>query len=314
MNPRPFQFPHPEFAEAVEIARSGRHGEAIARIERAVPATAHPSRKAAGATALSHIARVCELAGDRSHAEHALEVALRLRPRYADLHFRKARVLIALQRRTEARKALDAALTLNPRYGAARLERALLDASEGLVGEALDQLRALAQEVRIEEPYAFQQGLESLERADWEEAGVLLERALRVPHAPVDQLLERYREAMTAGEPGRAAALVRESFAGRDAYPDLHYLLGSAELKQGHLDDALASLARALELNPDFHAARVQMARTLEAMGAIAQAAEQVALVLQSEPGYPEALELHQRWTSRGRRPAVREDQAPKAP
>jgi tetratricopeptide (TPR) repeat protein len=96
--------------------------------------------------------------------------------------------------------------------------------------------------------------------------------------------------------------MLRASIGTRETYADLHHLLGVAELEAGLYDDALASLARALELQPDFHDARVGLARVLEAFGDIAQATEQVGLVLRHEPDHAQALALQERWTRRRRR------------
>jgi tetratricopeptide (TPR) repeat protein len=300
---QPSAVPESEFAGAICSARSGSPARAIEQVERLLAqGTLDVPRKVAAAEALAHIAGLAEAAGDAAQAASALEVALRLRSEYPDLHYRRARMLLRLQRRAEARRALERALALNPRYTAARLERALLDASEGLIGEALEALRALARETAIERPGVFQQGLESLQRADPEEAGTLFTRALALDEPSDEGPLAQARALLEAGEAARAVALLQAALPGRDGWPDLHYLLGSAELQRGHFDDALVTLAQALELNPDFHAARVQFARALEGVGALAQAAEQVALVLQRDPAHPQALELHERWTSRGRR------------
>ena len=300
---RPSPVPESEFTDAVRTARAGRHAQAIEQIERAAREGALPlARKVAAAEALAHVARLAEAAGDAGQAAAALELALRFRPKYPDLHCWRARMLLRLQRRADARRALERALTLNPNYTAARLERALLDASEGFIGEALESLRALARDHAVEQPAVFEQGLECLERADWEEAGDLFTRSLALGGPADGSALERARALLEAGDTAQAAGLLQAALPGREGWPDLHYLLGSAELQGGHFDDALATLARALELNPDFHAARVQFARALEAVGALAQAGEQVALVLQRDPAHPQALELHERWTSRGRR------------
>jgi len=305
---RPGSVPESEFSEAIRQARAGRHAQAVERIERAAGAGPLPvPRRIAVAEALAHVARLAEAAGGTAQAEAALGAALRFRSDYPDLHYRRARLLLQLGRRAEARKALERALTLNPCYTAARLERALLDASEGLIGEALESLRALARETAVERPVVFQQGLESLERAEWEEAGVLFARALALEEPADGSVVERARALLEAGDATQAATLLQAALPGRETWPDLHYLLGSAELERGQFDDALATLARAIELNPDFHAARLQFARALEGVGALAQAGEQVALVLQHDPTHAQALELHERWTSRGRRPARHE-------
>jgi protein O-GlcNAc transferase len=302
---RPIPVPESEFTDAVRTARAGRHAQAIERIESLMREGAlPPERKVAAADALAHIARLAAAAGDVAQAAVALEVALRFQSDYPDLHYRRARLLLQLHRRPEARRELDRALALNPRYTAARLERALLDAAEGSIGEALDSLRALARETEIERPLVFEQGLENLERADWEEAGMLLTGALALDEPADGSVLDRARALLEAGDAAQAAGLLQAALPGREGWPDLHYLLGSAELQRGHFDDALSTLARAVELNPDFHAARLQFARALDGMGELAQAAAQVALVLQRDPAHPQALELHEHWASHGRRSA----------
>ena len=302
---RPIPIPESEFADAVRAARAGRHEQGIEQIERLTREGALPqSRKVAAADALAHIGRLAEAAGDAVQGAAALEVAQRFRSDYPDLHYHRARLLLQLKRRREARRELDRALALNPRYTAARIERALLDAAEGFIGEALESLRALAREIPVERPLVFQQGLESLERAEWEEAGVLFSGALALDEPAEGSVLERARAWLEAGDAVQAAGLLQAALPGRESWPDLHYLLGSAELQCGHYDDALSTLARALELNPDFHAARLQFARALDGVGELAQAGDQVALVLQRDPAHPGALELHERWTSHGRRSA----------
>ena len=299
---RPSPRPESEFEGAVRAAREGRFAPATRRIERAMGrARAAGSRRVEAVEALTRVARLAEAGGDPAAAAAALEVAVRLEPGYPDLHLRRARLLLGLQRRTEARQALDRALAVNPRYAAARLERALLDASEGLIGEALESLRELGAETAIAEPGAFQEGLASLARADWEEAGVLLQRALALEGPHGGGPLERARALLEAGQAGAAIEVLQGALDEHAVWPDLHYLLGSAELERGQFDDALGSLARALELHPDFHAARLQFARALEGVGARAQAVEQVMLVLQRDPADPQALELHRAWTSRRR-------------
>jgi tetratricopeptide (TPR) repeat protein len=311
MTPRPLPADDEPFAPALALAREGRVPAAIEAVRAITRGDA--SRRRAGALAFAQVARIAEASGDAEHALRALDAALDLAPAYADLHFRRACLLLARQQRSAARAALEQALRINPRYVAARLEIALLDAREGLLGEALAALRALDDERRVEEPRAFQQGLQSLARADWEEAGALLKSALRLSNPEVDALLARHRELMASGEHARALHSLRDAVSAHPGYPDLHFLLGCCELEAGLPDDALASLGRALELNPDYHAARVQFARVLEALGDLVQAGEQVSLVLEAEPAHEQALELERRW-SRRRSPARQNADSRKVP
>ncbi len=309
MSPRPLPPEEAAFEPAIAMARDGRMDDALAELSALLREGGERGRRRdVAALAFGQVARLAEASGDLATAERALDEALRLAPRFADLHYRRGCVLLARQQRPAARAALEQALSINARYVAARLELALLDAREGLLGESLATLRALGEEHRVAEPRAFQQGLQSLERADWEEAGALLKSAMRLTDPAVDHALERHRVLVAQGEHVLALNTLREAIAAHPGYPDLHYLLGSSELEAGLLDDALASLARALELHPDYHAARVQFARTLEALGDLVQAGEQVSLVLQEDAANPQALELQARWTRRrdaGRRSAA---------
>jgi len=301
MKATPQPDPSIPFDDALELAGAGRFADAVMRALEIAGETPQESRAAAAAQVLARMARLAEAAGDLAAADRALEHAIILRPRYADLHFQYGALLAQRGRRAEARRELEAALEIHPRYLAARVELAMLEAREGRIGEALTVLRDLQRDRGIVEPLTFQQGLRSLERADWDAADAQFRRAVRGSTPKLDRQLERYRELVAEGNPERAADVLREAVESHESYPDLHALLGASEMALGHLDDALCSFARALELNPNFHAARVQMALALDSLGDRAGASEQLALVLQAEPGHAQASELTERWQPRVR-------------
>jgi tetratricopeptide (TPR) repeat protein len=306
VSPRPFKSQEESFESCLELAKVGRHQEATEALVRALSRTPlHAQHRAAAVDALIQIASLAEAAGGRDQAEGALLEAARLAPRFADVHHRLGCARLAAGKRVEARGSFEEALRINPRYVAARAEIALLDAREGRLAEALATLRALGQEAAVDERRIFARGLESLEHADWEQAGGLLRQALHLDEPGIHQLIEEFHRRMEGGDRAAAAHLARQALRQHQHYADLHYMLGTAELEESNLDDAVSSLARALELHPDYHAARVQLARALEALGDAAQAEEQVALVLQSDPRHPQALELSERWRRlQRRRPA----------
>ncbi len=247
MSPRPLPSENAPFESALALAREGRLDEAYDALAAAVPdAEGRGPHRGAGALAFAEVARLAEAAGDLDTAVRAIDEALRLAPTYADLHYQHACLMIAQQQRAEARKALQKAIGINPRYVAARLELALLDAREGLLAESLAALRNLEQERRVDEPRAFQRGLKSLQRAEWEEAGAQLKSALKVSDPVVDRALADYHAKVARGEHTQALHALRDAVSAHPGYPDLHYLLGCSELEAGMTDDAIASLARAL--------------------------------------------------------------------
>ncbi|MFI5370607.1 MAG: tetratricopeptide repeat protein [Candidatus Eisenbacteria bacterium] len=306
MGHRPAPGPEPRFDEALELARSDGFAAAVAHVLARLPhGRGSAPHRAAAANALARIARHAESAGDIAAAESAFAEAVRLAPTFPDLRHHHGRMLLQQQRRAEARRELTHALKLSPRYTAARVELALLDAREGLLARSLDALHRLGEEARLAEPRAFRKGLASLASADWHEAEALLKQALQLADPGVENIIETYHRLSAAGDVAGAAELVRQALGDREGYADLHYLLGTAEFECGHYDDALGSLARALELHPDYHAARVMFARALEALGDAAQAVEQLGLVLQAEPDHPQASELHEAWIRRRAKHAV---------
>jgi len=302
MSPRPAEAPRNRFESALRLAREGRFADAMASVGHEGFGSGTDGE--AAAAALAEVARIAQASGQLETAAAALGRALELRPAHADLHYRRACVLLLLKRGGEAREALDRALEINPRYVAARIERAQLDAREGFLGEALEALRELSREAPLDESEDFLSGLKQLDRGEWDDAHAHFGRALESPTDGLRQRLARSDSLLKDEDFARATTELHQAIGEHPAYPDLHARLGRIELAQGHWDDAAASFGRALELNPAFHDARVGLAAALEALEMRTQAMEQLALVLERDPAHGEARDLHDRWTAAQARPA----------
>ena len=302
MNPRLPDVEGPEAYEpAIARARAGECAAAIAEIAKHAGSHQHREVRGWAAEALARVGRIAETQGDLESAERAHREAARIAPQFPDVHYRLACVRLAMGKRVEARRDLVAALRIHPRYVAARVELALLDAREGLLGEALDALRQLGSDVQPEAAGAFDQGVASLADADWQRAEELLRSAVRSTENELREFQERRARQDRAG----ALQVLRDALTKHPEFADLHYELGAMELEDAAFDDAIGSFARALEIHPDFHAARLSLARALHAAGSQAQAEEQVALILQADPTHPQALELSRRWSRPRRRHAA---------
>jgi len=296
MSPRPAENPHNRFDAALRLAREERFAEAIASAERELDGSA--SGGDAAASALAEVARIAQAVGNLEMAAASLACALEVRPTHADLHYRRACVLLQLKRAGEARVALDRALEINPRYVAARIERAQLDASEGFLGEALEALRDLARGAPLGDSEDFHKAMGRADRGEWDEAHADFGRALESREDGLKQRLARSDSLLEDEDFARATTELHQAIAEHPAYPDLHARLARIELRQGHWDDAAASFGRALELNPAFHDARVGLAVALEALGMRAQAMDQLGLVIERDPAHAEARDLQARWTA----------------
>lgn len=292
--------PRDPLQSAHALLEAGRHAEAFECVQQRIAQQGGGIALTAEATALAAVARAAERAGDAAAARRALEAALELVD-WADLHHAMGTLLVRSGEETEARAAFDRALTINPRYRAAALERALLDARAGRVGDAVGALRALSEGDSVRESEALRAGLERLRAHAVEDAIPLLRRAFTDRDAALERLVADAQARLDAGEPGVALALLRRAVIERPGYPDLHALLGAHELRAGHLDDGIASLVDALCLNPGFHAARLELARGLEARGEREAALAEVHRVLEASPGHEEATTTYERLAPRVR-------------
>ena len=294
--------PNPESPREIALrhAAAQQFADAVLWLERALASSDAPDQRQELAVTLADVAAAARAAGDLAQAQRALELATRTQD-WADLHCRLGLVLVERGRRAEARQAFDRALALNPRYRAAAVERALLDAREGRIAEAMQTLRAMASEQLAGEPGVFEQGLARLGEADFEDAAPLLHRGLEPGDDWIEAQLHAYQQLVYEGDMAGALAHVRAAALERPGYPDLHLLLGAHELQMGAVDDALESLSRALELNPEYHAARVEFARALETVGDTSQALAQLEMVLAGQPAHAEARQLHERLAARRR-------------
>lgn len=303
-NPSAMATPNPDslapHARALSLADEGRYAEAVTCVADALECASGPDEIQRMATTLGDIAGSAEAAGFVDVAARALQIATDV-VEWADYWCHLGCLRTQLGRHADARRAFERALAINPRYRRAAVERALLDAREGRIGEAMETLRVLAGEGSLAEPRTFQQGLERLGQADIDDAAPLLHEALDAGDRWLDAEMQRYQELLLLGDMPRALEQLRAAVVERPNYPDLHLLLGAHELQLGAYDDAIESLARAVELNPGFHSARIELARALEAVGQTPQALDQLGLVLGCEPTHASARQLHDQLTSRRR-------------
>ncbi len=298
--PRPRPQPAPDLETARALLAQGDRVAALEMLELLLTTESRRDVREQIASLLLEASLGCDLANDPARALRALDLATQVVD-WADVHARRGMLLAQCGRRPEAIEAYERALAINPRFRGAAVERALLDAHEGRLGEALATLRALAADSALTEPRALAEGLDHLRTADIERAAPLLRRALGATDTWLDAQLREYQQLSQDGDLATALHALRAAVGERPGYPDLHYLLGVHEMQLGALDDALESLAHALELHPDYHSARVEFARALEATGDTPEAIVQLELVLATVPGHSAAQALHERWVARYR-------------
>lgn len=277
------------FEPALRLAIEGRSSDAVRWLTRTMTEPATRERHGdEAAEALAEVARLAMDSGDPAAADEAMAAARQLRPNHADLLHQHAVVRLALGDRDGARDLLRMALEMDGSHVGARLERSMLDAGDGRLGEAMSSLRP---------PVRSGAAADRAPRTGPEAAVPADPAAAAGPDAGAAEARRELHEGRAEVAGRRVDALI-ERF---PAAAVLHALRGEIEIQQGALDDALASCARALELDPDHLGARLHFARALEGLGMRDGALHQIGLVLERDAGNAEARALEERWSS-GRR------------
>lgn len=276
----------------MRLAIEARWADAVRSV---VQAVASPDSEMAhgdeASEALAEVARMAAEANDLAAADEALIAALLIRPQDSDRLHQRAAVRHALGDRPEARALLERALAVDPSHVGARLELSMLETRDGRLGNAVAALRALDHRAPPHEDIAADDRSDPFE-----------------PPSDLDAGIARVRRERGAGRRDAAARRVDGLLEAHPAHPELHTLRAEIEFDSGALDDAVASCAAALELQPDGVPARVLFAKALEGLGLRDQALEQIGFALGREPEHQEALALEARWSAGRKRSAAREN------
>jgi protein O-GlcNAc transferase len=231
--------------------------------------------------------------GNRPEAASALEKAVELQPRYADVHVSLGRLYADLGRVGESRDCFNRALAINPAYLRARvmIAKSYSDAGENeLAAEELvkslstapsffaDQVNELARLIRNDVPA---EDRESLFRKLLEE---------KPTSAQVSKQIAL--ESIQNGEYDSAIAELKRTLSMTPHYPDIHNLLGIAYANRGMTDDAIIEFETALKINPDYLKARLNLALALYEKGAKDEAMRNLELVLELDPENELAVNL----------------------
>jgi len=224
------------------------------------------------------LSRQREAAGDLSGALLALEHAVTLRPRWADVQLRLGRLYERLDQPLRARDAYTRALDVNPRYFEARLNlaRLLIHLEDGT--GALQQLQEAARSgpeyaaPQIEEILAGIPAAGPGTAAARARMGTLFETLLSGPPSPVAAGLELARSALRSGDNALAIAELKKLLGQHPNFPDLHNLLGVAYDNEEMTDDAIEEFEIALAINDGFLDARLNLGLALYERGRDAEA------------------------------------------
>jgi tetratricopeptide (TPR) repeat protein len=188
-------------------------------------------------------------------------------PEFADIRHGAGLCLVFLGRPEEALDQFDFALQVNAGYVEAHISRALVLQELGRYDEA----RAAFERARTHE-----------ERTQGRFPTAVSAR-LANAHAAVGDLY------LAAGAAVDAAAQYLTALALRPGYDDIRNKYAAALLDQSRTDEAADELARILESNPRFLAARLNLGLVRLRQGRPAEAAMEWRVCQQQSPGNPQA-------------------------
>jgi len=232
---------------------------------------------------------------ENKHAEavSALEKAVALQPRYADVHLSLGHLYADLGRVGESRECFNRALAINPAYLKARvmLAKSYNDAGENeRAGEELGKSLSTA-------PSFFADQVNELARlirndAATEERDSLFRKLLEEKPTSAQVSKQIALESIQNGEYDSAIAELKRTLSMTPHYPDIHNLLGIAYANRGMTDDAIMEFETALKINPDYLKARLNLALALYEKGARDESMRNLELVHELDPENELAVNL----------------------
>jgi protein O-GlcNAc transferase len=231
--------------------------------------------------------------GKQAEAASALEKAVELQPRYADVHLSLGRIYEELGRINESRECFNRALTVNPAYLKARVMLAKSYSDAGENEHAVDELvKSLSTA-----PSFFADQVNELARcirndAPDEERNSMFRKLLEEKPTSAQVSKQIALESIQNGEYDAAIAELKRSLSVTPHYPDIHNLLGIAYANRGMTDDAIMEFETSLKINPDYLKARLNLALALYEKGARDESMRNLELVLELDPENELAVNL----------------------
>lgn len=217
-------------------------------------------------------------------ASEELKYAILVHPEYADLRFSLAVAYYEQGRYAEAESELRESVRINPRFAKALLYlgmTCLRDANDegiGYVSRAAEVQPAYSGEKCNEAIRVYQTGnirkavsiLEEVAETDVDHIGSLLNEAMRM---------------MRKGDYSDAISFLIEAISACPNYADLRYHLGTCYLNLDMADLAGGQFTKALEINPDFFAARMGLATAYEMTGKMRRSVIEIGVDLRIDTG-----------------------------
>jgi protein O-GlcNAc transferase len=282
--------PKSEFSKALNLFNSGEYQKALSKFQelQALATDAGDIDRATLDlyTCEAHVAlaQQCGSSGDSDGAVREMEAAVRIKPMFADLHY-KLGVLYAGKRRLEdAGNCFRNSLEINNKFFRSRVYLSTISQQlgdrEAAVREAIDAKSCC--------PNFYRENLDALVMAlragSEEEIGRLYSELIEERPSSAQISKELAIEAIQEGNTDEAIRELKKAIALKPDYPDLHNFLGIAYGNNGMVDDAVHEFEVSLKINPYYLKARLNLALLYYENSRFDEAQSQLDQVLKVQP------------------------------
>jgi tetratricopeptide (TPR) repeat protein len=287
-----FKFvPKSDYSRALDYFNDGHYKKALKIFEELLARRGHDEETDIATVELftceSHVAlskqRLNE--GKLGEAIAEMEVAVGLKPSFADLRYTLGCLFLDAGKYAEAKVHFTRALGINPKFFKAKLTLAKLFY---LSGDRDASARSL-ERAGADCPTFYREHLEHLlQLLRSEDDDRAVEQAFReiLEDRPTSAQVRREVavQAIQNGDYPEAIRELKKSISVNPDYPDLHNYLGIAYGNSGMSDDAIEEFETALKINPFYLKARLNLALALYDQGRFQEAHEQIERVLSVQP------------------------------
>lgn len=247
-------------------------------------------------------AQLLQKNGDFQGAVEMYRQALKLAPKYADIHLALGKLFAGRRLTKQALKHLSRAVVLNPNYIEAHLNIAHLRSETGDLAGAIRVFRSLAGKTSFFRQDLFDRAESKAARGRLRQAVRLFSDAFITAPERGEALCAMGRDAMRAGREAEALMLLRRALRHRPKYADIHNLMGVCLNQRGDNATAARHFLKAVSLAPNFARAWLNLAFLHEQRGEDRASLAAYRRVLKLDPKNAIAAAAAKRLLSRERR------------
>lgn len=218
------------------------------------------------------LAKIYWKQGNTNEAIEAYKEAIKLAPKYADLHLSLGRIYAGLHEYQLAESSLQKALEINPNYIEALLSRAYLAAEQGRMKQAVEIFIGLSAKTNFYKQELFDKALTDVNKGNLEKAVKSFNLAFKTSPDRAEALCALGQDALRDNCCREAIEYFHQAKKLKPGYADIYNLLGVCYTHTEEWNKAARSLKQAVKLAPAFTRAWLNLCIVNEKLGHSSQA------------------------------------------